>query len=85
MKRAAAIKYETPTPEILLAKLKELLGKHELKKVISVDTLALVLKLKPAEILPLVENLEDTGQVMRHIPNVSSRRHQNLGGLSILV
>jgi hypothetical protein len=84
MKRAI-VKYETPTAEILLAKLKELLTRHEMKTVISVDTLALVLKLKPSEILPLVETLEETGRIQRHIPATTSKRMQNMGGLSVVM
>jgi len=75
---------EPVTTNVLLNKIIAVLGKHEYKKPIGVDTLALTLGLKPSEILPMVEELEQRGFIQRQIPATNSRRATSMGTVTLI-
>jgi hypothetical protein len=69
---------------VVLAKIKELASKHEVKKTISVDTLALIFGLQPLSIIQLIKELEDNGDILRSVPTTSSKRSSSLGVVDLL-
>ena len=54
------------TPKAVLEKIKELSAKHEIPNTIGVDTVVLVMRTTVAEMMPVLNQLEQEGLVVLH-------------------
>ncbi len=72
------------TSHDVLLKIQQIMHKHEVKKPINLDSLALALHIRPQEIVPYIEELEQLGAVKRHMPSTNSRRMTNMGSVTVL-
>lgn len=78
-------KQQPVSADLLLKKVEEMANKRNQRNYqVSVDTLALIFQLKPQEVLAIIEELEDTGRLQRHIPTTTTHLKVQMGSVSLI-
>jgi len=68
----------------VLLKIQQIMRKHEIKRPINLDSVALSLHIQPSEIVPYIDELEQQGHVKKIMPATNSFRATNIGSVMLL-